>query len=202
LNEEEALSFLNRIADGIAQMFGSSCETVIHNLQKKNNSIISIYNGQVTKRKIGDNLAVLGLNDINDFFLGHDLTNCEAKTRDGRLIKSSTFHLKGDDYHYAFGINFDFTHLSLAKSALEQLTTVGQSIEEALETSTNDLLQEIFDDCLKTIGKPVAMLTREDRRKMIELLNDRGAFGIQRGIPIVSEKLHISRHTIYKYLRK
>lgn len=202
MNEEEALSFLNRIADGIAQMFGSSCETVIHDLQKKNNSVISIYNGQVTKRKVGDNLAVLGLHDIADFLLGDDLTNCEVKTKDGKLIKSSTFHLKGDGYHYAFGINFDFTHLSLAKSALEQLTTVNQSIEEALETSTNDLLQEIFDDCLKTIGKPVAMLTREDRRKMIELLNERGAFGIQRGIPIVSEKLHISRHTIYKYLRK
>lgn len=182
-------------------MFGSACETVIHDLDDRGHSLVAIYNGHVTKRKVGDSLLILGHREAGDFFLGKDLINCEGKTKDGRLLKASTFHLKGEGYHYALGVNYDYTHLALAKTALEDLTAVGQNIEEAIASSTNDLLESIFADCLKTIGKPVAMLTKEDRYKLFELLSAKGAFNFQRGIPIVADKLGISRHTIYKYLR-
>jgi predicted transcriptional regulator YheO len=202
LNKEEALDFLNRLAAGVSQMFGSSCETVIHDLYDKKHSLVTINNGHVTKRSVGDTLLFLGHKEVDDFLLGNDLINCEGKTKEGRLIKSSTFQLKGNGYHYAFGINYDYTHLSLAKSTLEELIAVGPTIDEVMESSTNDLLQEIFDECLKSIGKPIAMFTKEDRYRMFDLLHAKGAFNIQRGIPIISEKLNISRHTIYKYLRE
>lgn len=202
MTNEEALDFLNRLAGGISQMFGPSCETVIHNMNSKEHSLLTIHNGHVTKRSIGDNLLVLGHKEVDDFFLGNDLVNCEGRTKEGRLLKSSTFKMKGEGYHYALGINFDYTHLSLAKSALEELITVGPTIDEAIENSTDDLLQAIFDDCLKAIGKPIALFTKEDRYKMFDLLDAKGAFNIQRGMPIIAEKLNISRHTIYKYMRE
>ena len=202
MNREEALDFLSRMGAGIAQMFGSACETVIHDMQDKQHRLIAIYNGHVTKRSVGDKLLVLGHKEVGDFFLGNDFINCEGKTRDGRLIKTSTFHLKGEDYHFAFGINFDYTHLAMAHSALENLIAVGPNIDEAIQTSTDDLLQAIFDECLKTVGKPVALFAKEDRYKMFDLLHAKGAFNIQRGIPLIAEKLNISRHTIYKYMRE
>ena len=201
LNKEKALEFLNRVAEGVACMFGNSCETVIHDMDNKRKSIIGIYHGEVTKRNVGDSLSTLGVKEVDYFLEGKDLNNCLGKMKDGRLLKSSTFHLRGEDYHYAFGINYDYTHLALAKASLEDLTAVGQPIEEALYSSGN-LQQDIFDECLKIIGKPVALLTREDRIKMIELLMERGAFNFTKGIPIIAEKLNMSRYTIYKYLRK
>lgn len=183
-------------------MFGSSCETVIHDLDDRNHSLVAINNGHVTKRKVGDSLLILGHHEMDDFFLGNDLVNCEGKTKDGRLLKASTIHFKGEDYHYALGINYDYTHLALAKASLEELTAVGQNIEEAIASSTTDLLENIFAECLKAIGKPVAMFTKEDRYKLFELLSAKGAFNFQRGIPIIADKLNISRHTIYKYLRE
>jgi predicted transcriptional regulator YheO len=202
LDKEAALEFLQRLASGVSQMFGSSCETVIHDLDDRGHSLVAINNGHVTKRKVGDSLLILGHREVDDFFLGNDLINCEGATKDGRLLKASTFHLKGEGYHYALGINYDYTHLALAKATLEELTTVGQNIEEAIQSSANDLLQDIFDECVKAIGKPVALFTKEDRRKMFDLLGDKGAFNIQRSIPIIADKLNISRHTIYKYLRE
>jgi len=201
LNKEEALEFLNRVAEGIACMFGNSCETLIHDMNNKKSSIISIYHEEVTKRNIGDSLSILGVKEVDEFFEGKDVINCLGKTKDGRLLKSSTFHLRGEDYHYALGINYDYTHLALAKASLEELTTVGQPIEDALYPSGN-LLQDIFDECLKIVGKPVALFVREDRIKMIELLMEQGAFDFTKGIPIIAEKLNMSRYTIYKYLRK
>ena len=200
LEKKEALEFLNRVAAGLADMFGNSCETLIHDMNNKKTSIVSIYHGQVTQRKQGESLTILGVKEVDDFFEGKDLINCLGKTKDGRLLKSSTFHLRGEDYHYALGINYDYTHFAMAKASLEEFTAVGQPIEEAIASSSN-LLQDIFDECLKIVGKPVVMFNRDDRLKMIELLMDRGAFDFTKGIPIIAEKLNISRYTIYKYLK-
>ncbi len=200
MNNEEALRFLNRLAAGIAGMFGNSCETLIHDMNNKKHSIVAIYHGEVTKRKIGDSLSILGIKEVDEFFEGKDIVNCLGKTKEGRLLKTSTFHLCGEDYHYALGINYDYTNLELAKAAIKELTEVGLPIEDELYPAGN-LLQDIFDECLKVVGKPVAMLTREDRNKMIELLMERGAFNFTKGIPMIAEKLNISRYTIYKYLR-
>lgn len=202
MEKEHALELLTRIAEGLAHTFGSSCETVIHDLQDKDHSIVAIANGQVTGRKVGDSLMVLGTKTVDDLMLGRDLVNCDGRNRNGRLIKSSTFHARGEDYHYALGVNFDYTHLALARAALDNLTRTGETIDEAIDKSASNLLDEIFDECLQNIGKPVALLTREDRRKMISQLNDRGAFAIQKGIPTISARLNISRYTIYNYLKK
>lgn len=42
---EEAFEFLDRTAKGIAQMFGSSCETLVHDMSVPDHPILSIYNG-------------------------------------------------------------------------------------------------------------------------------------------------------------
>ncbi|MBP2654745.1 MAG: YheO domain protein [Firmicutes bacterium] len=202
MDKEMAFDFLTRLAGGLAQIFGSSCETVVHDMNNPKASILYICNGEVTKRKVGDSITVAGIKGVvNDYNEREDHINLLGKTSDGRLIKNSTFHLEGDDFHYAITINFDFTHLSLAKSALAELTSVGQIIADASNSSGN-LLQDIFDECLNSIGKPVAMFTKEDRLRMIAMLLDRGAFKFSKSVAIVAEKLNISRYTIYKYLRK
>ena len=43
-----------------------------------------------------------------------DQVNLAAATPDGRQTKSSTFHMIGEDYNLALGINFDYTSLVFA----------------------------------------------------------------------------------------
>ena len=52
--------FLDRLARGIAEMFGSSCETMVHDMSQPSHPILSIYNGHVSGRKVGSTLDILG----------------------------------------------------------------------------------------------------------------------------------------------
>ena len=84
---------------------------------------------------------------------------------------------------------------------LAELTAVGAPIEEELHASA-PTLDSIFEACLQRLGKPVALLNREDRLQMIALLSEQGAFQFAKSIPAIAEKLNVSRFTIYKYLKE
>ena len=42
MDREEALDFLNRVARGIAEMFGSNCETLVHDMSVPKHPIVVI----------------------------------------------------------------------------------------------------------------------------------------------------------------
>ena len=98
MTRDEAFEFLDRIARGIAQMFGSSCETLVHDMADPSHPILAIYNGHVSGREVGSTLDVLGTaRPLDASAATADLVNTAAITPDGRQIKSSTFHLFGTD---------------------------------------------------------------------------------------------------------
>lgn len=203
MDKREALDVLRRLSDGLAAMFGNNCEVVVHDMNNFDNSIVHIVNGHVTDRQVGDAFKVLGLKDVDRFFSGTDLINCRAATPDQRLLKSSTFHVRGDDYHYALGVNFDYTSLAFAAASLGDLTKVGEDIDKALAApSPERSLEQLFAEALKSNGKPVSMLNKNDRVRIVRFLEERGAFAMQRSIPFISEKLNVSRYTVYNYLKE
>lgn len=204
MDKNTALDFLSRLCDGLSVMFGSNCETVVHDMNDPNKSIVYITNGQVTNRNIGDKFKILGGKDIDKFFSGTDIINCKALSPDKRTLKSSTFHMKGHGYHYALGINFDYTNFEFAHNILKDLISVGKDISEVIQASPNteDLLDGYIDDALKFVGKPISMLKKEDRVQIVKCLEEKGAFVLQRSIPIISERLNISRYTLYNYLKE
>ncbi|WP_352406967.1 helix-turn-helix transcriptional regulator [Acetoanaerobium noterae] len=204
MDKNTALDFLIRLCDGLSVMFGPNCETVVHDMNDPNKSIVYIANGQVTNRNIGDKFKILGGKDIDKFFSGTDIINCKALSPDKRTLKSSTFHMKGHGYHYALGINFDYTNFEFAHNILKDLISVGKDISEVIQASPNteDLLDGYIDDALKFVGKPISMLKKEDRVQIVKCLEEKGAFVLQRSIPIISERLNISRYTLYNYLKE
>lgn len=204
MEKERILDFLKRLSEGIATMFGKNCEVVIHDMMNFESSVIHIKNGHVTGRKTGDPFNVLGIHEVDSFFEGSDMINHQGKTKTNDHIKSSTFHIKGDDYHYAIGINFDFTDFAHMSTVIKDLTKVGGQVDEALEEESHidQTLEAIYDEAVKEIGKPVPFMKKEDRVRLIQYMDEKGAFSIHKSIPIVSEKMNISRYTIYNYLKE
>ena len=54
MRQEEAFEFLCRLAQGIASMFGDSCETVVHEMEGERMKNLVIFNGHVSGRSAGD----------------------------------------------------------------------------------------------------------------------------------------------------
>ena len=130
MTREEAFSMLDRMAKGIAEMFGSNCETVINDLADPLHPVLAIYNGHVSGRTVGSTQDVTGVEQ--DLYLDTDVVNLLAVTPSGQQTKSSTFSIKGEDYHFGFGINYDFTPLAYANRVLLDLIHTEVDFHSAL----------------------------------------------------------------------
>ncbi len=204
---KKQIDFYSRLAKGIAAQFGRNCETVVHDLSKKDHehSIVAIENGHVTGRSIGDGPSHIVLESLQ-----HKESTLEDKlsyltrTNDGKLLKSSTIYIRDDKGKVVgiFGINYDITLFQTMDEHLRLLMDTGetQAPPESITPNVNDLLDDLIEQALKKAGKPVQMMTKEDKIGVIKFLNDSGAFLITRSGPKVCSILNISKYTLYSYL--
>ena len=65
MRQEEAFEFLCRLAQGIASMFGDSCETVVHEMEGERMKNLVIFNGHVSGRSAGSTLSIYGRDTIH-----------------------------------------------------------------------------------------------------------------------------------------
>ncbi|MEM1484215.1 helix-turn-helix transcriptional regulator [Oscillospiraceae bacterium PP1C4] len=202
------LNFLKQLAKGISQQFGSNCEVVVHDLSDNNvdSSIVAIENGHVTSRKVGDGPSHVVLEALHgDRSNLQDHLNYLTKTKDGKILKSSTIYVR-DEYGDAtgiFSINYDITSLLMVEDALKSLTVSEQPAEkepERISQNVNDLLEELIEQSVRNVGKPVALMNKDDKIKAIQFLNNTGAFLITKSGDKVSKYFSISKYTLYSYI--
>ena len=202
MNRDQAFEFLDRTAQGIAEMFGSSCETLVHDMGVPTHPILSIYNGHVSGREVGSTMDIMGIGlELDEQASTTDQVNLAATTPDGRQTKSSTFHMIGEDYNLALGINFDYTSLVFANRILVDLMSAQSDLQSALwQEGDSRQLADLFDHCLASLGKPEETQTKKDRMRLVTMLEQRNAFSYRKSVPYVAKHLGVSRYTIYKYL--
>ena len=204
MEKEQALEFLCRVAEGIAETFGNSCEALIQDMSQKNHPIFAIYHGHVTGRQVGSKEDVYGAVSEEETILDlkHDLVNHLVISKKGRRIKSSTFLLKGEDYHYALGVNFDFTELYQAVKIQEDLLHVRSDLEKAVTEEVQGSLQEIFDGCEELMGKSAKTMNKAERLRLVKLLKEKNAFEFYKAVPYISNRMGVTRYTVYNYLNQ
>ncbi|MBM6724637.1 PAS domain-containing protein [Pseudoflavonifractor phocaeensis] len=205
--EASTLQFLFKLAKGIASQFGPNCEVVVHDLATNDpeSSIVAIENGQVTGRKVGDgpsHVVLEALRGENSQLQDH--LSYLAKTRDGKILKSTTIYIRDDDGDPIgiFGINYDITLMLAMETALKQFTATEKEEKEpeAISRNVSDLLDELIEQSVKIVGKPVALMTKEDKVKAVQFLNETGAFLITKSGDKVCKFFGISKYTLYSYI--
>jgi len=206
---KHSLDVLTQIANGLAKQFGQDCEIVIHDLSKENieHSIIYIQNGHVSGRQVGDGPSKVVLETIHkNPDSQEDHIGYLTRTSDGRILKSSTMFIRDEDNNirYILSINFDITGLMAVDRVLKSLVdTEPQSNNtqpEKIVHNVNDLLDILLEQSVALVGKPVALMTKDDKVASIQYLNDKGAFLITKSGDKVSKYFGISKFTLYSYI--
>ena len=201
------LQFLFQLAKGISRQFGPNCEVVVHDLDSNdpNSSIVAIENGHVTGRKVGDgpsHVVLEALRSGRENLTDH--LSYLTRTKDGKILKSSTIYVRDDDGEAIgiFAINYDITLMLGMEENLKQFTATDQDQREPERISRNvgDLLDELIEQSVKIVGKPVALMTKEDKVKAIQFLNETGAFLITKSGDKVCRFFGISKYTLYSYI--
>lgn len=208
------LDFLKQLAHGLAIQFGSSCEIAIHDLKTKDleRSIVYIENGHVSNRQTGDGPSGIVLETLqSDPSTIHDKLSYLTKTEDGRILKSSTFYIRDNDgsISYIFSLNYDITAFTAASTAIQSLIATKDNLPDLTGDSprqithnVNELLDLLIEQAVAKVGKPVAMMNKEDKVAVVQYLDHAGAFLITKSGDKVSSYLGISKFTLYSYMGK
>ena len=193
-NFDTFLSYLDAMAMIISEMFGSNCEVVISDLDDPENSILSIYNGQVTGRKPGDPLTTRPEELIERSRGGYNVNYKKANKRIKKEIKSSTIVTSAFGRNVSFCINYDCDDLTVLHSQLKKFLSMGDEAYDEFD---------VFDSAeLVKMNKKIVGMNKNDRINLIRNLKHAGVFKIQKSVPYVAEQLGVSRYTIYNYLNE
>ena len=213
---EQILHFLKQLAHGLAAQFGNSCEVVIHDLTKKDldKSIVYIENGHVSNRHTGDGPSGIVLETLrSDPGKLKDKLAYLTRTDDGRILKSSTLYIRNEEGKiiYIFSMNYDITTLLAAENSIRGLIqtepengaeTDRSSAPQRITHNVTELLDLLIEQAIARVGKPVAMMSKDDKVAVVQYLNNAGAFLITKSGDKVSSLLGISKFTLYSYMDK
>lgn len=204
---EQLKNTLCALAHAVAAHYGKSCEVAVHDLTVENaadSSIIYIENGEVTGRKVGDGASAVVLEELSRAGHEHeDRIGYFTKTSDGKILKSTTVYIRDEFGRVAaiFSINHDITALSVASAAISELTAPSISSEpEKITPHVGELLDELLWKSTELIGKPVALMNKEDKQRAIRYLNGKGAMLITKSGDKIAKYFGISKFTLYSYI--
>lgn len=194
------------MASGIAAQFGSDCEVVVHDLSRHpDHTIVAIENGHVSGRKAGDGAShvVIEQMQTNDRSPKDHLCYL-TKTPDGKILKSSTVYIRNSKGKVSgiLAINYDISKLLMVEGAVRELvsTQEPQQTEPEKIVNINDMLDDLIQQSVVLVGKPVALMNKEDKVKAIQFLNQNGAFLVTKSGDKIAKYFGISKYTLYSYI--
>ena len=205
--EANRLEMLKQIAAGIAAQFGSNCEVVVHDVSGKNmeHSIVHIENGHVSGRKVGDGGSHVVVEQmIQQDAQPEDYLGYLTKSPNGKVLKSSTLYIRTSRGKVValLSINFDISALSMVDSAVRDLIMPRDQTQTEPEkiVNVNDLLEELIQQSVALVGRPVAMMNKEDKVRAIQFLDQNGAFLVTKSGDKIAKYFGISKYTLYSYI--
>lgn len=205
--EAKRFEMLKQLAAGVAAQFGDKCEVVIHDVSANNpeHSIVYIINGHVSGRKVGDGASQVVLDQLaSQDQQPKDHLCYLTRTPNGKILKSSSLYIRNSRGAVTaiFSINYDVSNYILMHQELgEMLMTQDKEQEEPQKIiNVNDMLDELITQSVQIVGKPVALMNKDDKIKAIRFLNESGAFLVTKSGDKVAKYFGISKYTLYSYI--
>lgn len=195
---------LIKIGEAVCRTIGPQCEVVVHNLADMEQSIVWI-KGDVTERKMGGCMTARGLSLVRAGRT-EDSYNYTTRTRSGKMVRSSLIFFNDNQGgpSICMEINFDASPFVAFRHALETLADPAEmyAFSDAFIDDAPQMLESMFHRAADFIGKPTTQMDKTDRLRVVQLLDDAGAFELRKAIPAIAGYLGVTRFTIHNYLNE
>ena len=181
MKQSTQFDFARRIVKALAVHYGDTCEIVLHDLTSGDldHTIIAIENGHISGRRIGDGPSKIALEAFRDAKETHvDKLAYLTKTRDGKILKSSTVFLRDEKGKPIgiLGINSDITLTVAMENVIHtyNASLLDSREPEPISTNVADLLDSLIDQSIRMIGnKQVATELPQGRKDPCYPLSER-----------------------------
>ena len=187
------------VCQAVALLLGPYAEVVLHDAEQ--DRVLGIWN-PMTTRAAGDPSLLGELDQLDPS--AHDVYGpYEKLLADGRRLSSVSAVLRGPDGQPSavLCVNLDRTPLEQAAALLAGFAAPTAPRPQALfEQDWSDRVHQIIGSFVRSRGRPVERLGREDRLAVLAELDQAGVFAVRRAVPVVASALRASRSTVYSLL--
>ena len=202
------------IAAFLSAVCGKHYEVILHDVSDPEASVVAIFNGHLSGRKVGDPMTELARSLVREEVYRHQdfIANYEGRTRSGKRFVSSTYFIKEEGVLLGLiCVNHDVSDLTAMASHLQNLLSAfsvpGQEpaqppYTEELDDSIPELSTTLIHNTVLRQGVPAGRMTSGEKEALIEALERQGVFSTKGAVGQVARELEISEPTVYRYLRR
>ncbi|WEJ90379.1 MAG: PAS domain-containing protein [Klebsiella huaxiensis] len=205
--DREILKAYFRLAEMVADLVGPHCEVVIHSLESLEKSVVKIVNGHHTGRKEGSPITDMGLKMLRLFLQTGEVNSKSYFTRNnkGEMLKSTTCVLAGDSNKpvglFCVNMNLSAPFPDIIRTLMPDIAS-SSPISENFGSNVYDVVEQSADSIIKQVYDDKAINPKARNKSIVFQLFENGIFEFKEATAIISGKLGISKHAIYKYLRE
>ena len=212
----------------LGKALGPDYEIVLHDITAEPSRLIAIANGHISGRAIGSPTTNSALQTLaaNPYKTNDFLYNYQISAKDGRILRASTMFIKDDDGNPIglLGINFDDArYRELCAKMLsvihpdqflkpplmpfpaipaspEGISLQSYTLADDFSMDISTLMEKSFDSVTASLSTPMERLNQQEKRDIVQKLQERGMFKLKGGISFVAKRLSCSPATVYRYL--
>ncbi|MGL9774100.1 MAG: helix-turn-helix transcriptional regulator [Sodalis sp. (in: enterobacteria)] len=205
--DHEILASYEAVVDGLAMLISGHCEIVLHSLENLKCSVVPIANGEHTGRKVGSPILDLALRMLDDM-AGEDSSVSRAyftRAKNSVLMKSVTIAIRNREERVigllCINMNLDVPFSQIMQTFISPETQdIATSVNFA--SSVDDLVAQTLEFTIEEVNADRNVSNNAKNRQIVLNLYEKGIFDIKDTINQVADRLNISKHTVYLYIRQ
>ena len=199
------LNSYRAVVEGVSALIGNHCEIVLHSLEDLEHSAICIANGHNTNRQEGSPLTDLALKSLHNMKTDSVSKPYFTRIKNGGLMKSVTIAIRNINQRIigllCININLDVP-LSQFIQALMPSNPMGETSSVNFASSVEELVSQTVEHTIEEVNADRLVANNNKNRQIVVSLFEKGIFDIKDAINLVADRLDISRHTVYLYIRQ
>ena len=199
------LNSYRAVVEGVSALIGNHCEIVLHSLEDLEHSAICIANGHNTNRQEGSPLTDLALKSLHNMKTDSVSKPYFTRIKNGGLMKSVTIAIRNKNQRIigllCININLDVP-LSQFIQALMPSNPMGETSSVNFASSVEEVVSQTVEHTIEEVNADRLVANNNKNRQIVVSLFEKGIFDIKDAINLVADRLDISRHTVYLYIRQ